>query len=88
MSTTMYQQPESNAGEVCGAYGCEERAVVWVRYQAQDVGRSHVRWFTDESDMCQEHMDDLERDVDRREAYIMEQIDYRVGSSYHELVST
>jgi hypothetical protein len=69
---------------ICGQYGCEEQAVAWVRFQAMDVERTHVRWFTTDSDMCEAHLAELEQDVDRQEAFVLEQIDYRAGSSYHQ----
>lgn len=75
-------------GRTCDSYGCAEEAVVWVHAQVLDVDRYRASWVTVEMDLCERDLALLEADVDASEAYIYEMIDYRVGSSYHEMVGT
>lgn len=74
----------ADGGRTCDSYGCEEQAVAWARFQVLDVDRHRARWVTVDMDLCESDLAALEADVDAGEAHIYEQIDYRVGSSYHE----
>lgn len=70
---------------------CDEPAVMWAEVNGQDVdrdedGRHIVVGYIVNGDYCQEHWDELERDAEAGEVYIMDWCEYVVGT-HKETVS-
>jgi len=83
MTTTI--EPDT---KTCGMRNCDDQAVGWVRFQGIDIQRETGGCiavpYTADADLCAEHMESLEADVEAGEVYILEQIDHRHGTSWHE----